>query len=259
MSDELANFFAKKAQKSKDRKKKINVGEIAECLERNAHNQENNEREEAEKQSEQPTPVADLNNDDSEWIENPDDDLTKLEELGIRGMDVSELTDEEEVEEEKVETEPKTWNFEQNNLKTPKESERAEEIAPQLKTKYVPPVNRFAGRRIVQPKIDLKSEEMFPSIEDAEKIEKELSKPEAKKNTDLQNDGWTVKGSETDKSNVYRPPQAKTIYRPGNVRESANAPQAKPTIYRPGNVRESAKAPSANKYVPPNKRAQNPW
>lgn len=97
-------------------------------------------------------------------------------------MDVSELTDEEEVEEEEVETPAKTWNFEQNGVKP--ESERAEEIAPQATKKYVPPVRVGFGRRIAQPKIDLKSEEMFPSIENAEKIEKELGKSEAKKNAE---------------------------------------------------------------------------
>lgn len=252
MSDDLADFFAKKAQKSKDKKKKMNVGDIAAKLERTARIQEQEEREDLERQQQEEANVAQP--EDSEWIEVVDDDLTnKLEEIGIRGMDVSELTDEEEEEEEKSEVEPaKTWNIESSEK--PKESERAENIAPAPKIKYVPPSTRTARRVGPTPHIDLKNEQMFPSIENAGKIEEEMSKAEEKKavKSTSQGGAWKVQGepekpareAEKPTPQVYRPPQRQTqAYVPPQNRET---------------TKTSAAVPS-NKYVVPNKRAQQPW
>ncbi|KAE9554478.1 hypothetical protein FO519_002289 [Halicephalobus sp. NKZ332] len=248
MSD-LSAFFAKKSQKSKDRKKKVNVGDIAKQLERTARIHERAEREEAERQLRDDHHVNNApKNEDSEWLEDADDDLTsKLEEIGIKGMDVSELTDEEEEEEEKGEVEPaKTWNFDQNGTAV-KESERAEDVAP-VKTKYVPPVNRFGGaRRGNQAPLDLKNEEMFPSIANADKIEKEMSRLEDKNVKSAAQGGWKTQGENNDAKQtqtapgVYRPPHRQTNYTnpPTQGRVTSNNPASS----------------TGNKYVIPTKRS----
>jgi len=245
--DDLSAFFAKKTQKSKDRKKKVNVGDIAKQLERTARIHERTEREEAERQLKEEHQVSHIPKaEDSEWLEDNDDDLTsKLEEIGIKGMDVSELTDEEEEEEEKSEVEPaKTWNFEQNGTTT-KEDDRAKDIAPVAKTKYVPPVSRRGGN---QPKIDINNEEMFPSIDKAAIIEKEIINAEDKNSKNSTRGPWQTQGGNNQPKPAQSTPGA---YRPPHRQQNYTGPPSTPQ----GRVTSNNSTPSSNKYVIPSKRA----
>lgn len=184
MPDELDTFFAKK-KKDKKKKNALHVGDIAEYLDQSNRHHELLEREENEymqRQNEKETKEGENGAEDSEWLEVADEDMTsRFAEIGVKDMDVSEITEDEEEEEanqvENVAT--KTWN-------TPAETpaETPQYTIPTTK-RYVPPVGRSNRRGGAE--FDLKNEEMFPSIENADKIEKvEKSKVDDRKTAKLE-------------------------------------------------------------------------
>jgi hypothetical protein len=247
MPDELENFFAKKKGKDKRKKNALHVGDIGEYLDQTNRNFELIEREENEylnRQNEKESKEGENREEDSEWLEAaPEEDMSsRFAEIGIKEMDASELTEDEEEQETKIENiATKTWK---NPVEAPAETTPQYTIT--TSKKYVPPVAR-SGRR-GGAEIDLKNEEMFPSIANAEKIEKvEKSKVEDRKTVKAnQQAGW--KTQETKTSNAYRPPQTRT----NNPITSSNNTAPKPS---PAPAAATTQPPvKTNKYVPPAKR-----
>jgi hypothetical protein len=240
MPDELDNFFAKKKNKDKKKKNALHVGDIAEYLDHTNRNHELIEHEEKDQRHIEKEPKDGENDgEDSEWLEAPEEDIsTKFAEIGIKDMDVSELTDDEEEQEAKVENiATKTWKN-PVEVTTPTETPQYTIATPK---KYVPPVAR-QGRRSGAA-FDLKNEEMFPSIANADKIEKvEKSKEDRKAVKANQQAGWKTQENKT--SNAYRPPQTRPNTNPVNA-STQHAPTVTP----------AAPAPiKTNKYIPPAKR-----
>lgn len=190
MADDLSQFFAKKAAKTKDKRKKVkvNLDEVGEVLERKSKRQEERDRlnEDAEKASQEEA-NTERRTEDSEWLEYKDSNREiSLEEIGIRDMNLTEQV-EEALEEEKATTNdtPKTWNTAE------KKEGNDELIVPQLqppKQKYVVRAKQQAALKKggVVPNLD--DHDMFPTFADAEKMEKNNKDAERKK----RNDGFTV-------------------------------------------------------------------
>lgn len=183
MADDLSAFFAKKAQKSKDKKKKaaVNLDEVAQQLERKAKIQEQGEFDEdgnpevmdGEFQKLGPKLTLEKKqqeNEDSEWIEYSDKPI--LKEINFR--EFVEQPDEEIEEEKKASNSEnvKTWNI----VKEPAAEEPV--FKPTTKAVYQAP-----GHARKPANLDLNNEEMFPSIGDADKIEEKLRTEEKKKAT----------------------------------------------------------------------------
>lgn len=239
MPDELDNFFAKKKNKDKKKKNALHVGEIAEYLDQTNRNIEVIEREEKEylqRHNEKELKDGENGEEESEWLEAPEEEIA-FAEIGIKEMDVSELTDDEEEQEAKVENvATKTWK---NPVEVKPEATPEYTIA--TTKKYVPPVGRTARR--TNAEFDLKNEEMFPSIANADKIEKvEKNKIEDRKTAKInQQAGW--KTQETKTTNAYRPPQTR----------STNNPIPPITSKTPATTPVAAPV-KTNRYVPPAKR-----
>uniref|UniRef100_A0A0N5A9T4 Protein CDV3 homolog n=1 Tax=Syphacia muris TaxID=451379 RepID=A0A0N5A9T4_9BILA len=167
MADDLSQFFAKKAAKTKDKRKKVkvNLDEVGEVLERKSKRQEERDRlnEDAEKASQEEA-NTERRTEDSEWLEYKDSNREiSLEEIGIRDM----------------------------NLTEQKKEGNDELIVPQLqppKQKYVVRAKQQAALKKggVVPNLD--DHDMFPTFADAEKMEKNNKDAERKK----RNDGFTV-------------------------------------------------------------------
>jgi hypothetical protein len=242
MPDELDNFFAKKKSKDKRKKNALHVGDIGEYLDQTNRNLELIEREEKEylQRHNDNAKEGENGEEDSEWLEAaPEENMsTRMAEIGIKEMDASELTEEEDEQEAKVENiAVKTWK---NPVETPAETTPRYTIA--TSRKYVPPVAR--SNRRAGADLDLKNEEMFPSIANADKIEKvEKTKVEDRKTVRAnQQAGWKVQ--ETKNPNAYRPPQTRTN---NPVISSVPKPSPPAAIPTPTPVK-------TNKYVPPAKR-----
>ncbi|KAI1713452.1 hypothetical protein DdX_08966 [Ditylenchus destructor] len=183
MADDLSAFFAKKAQKSKDKKKKavVNLDDVAQQLERKAKIQEQGEfdfdNEDSPKDGEfqklgakSTLEKRQQNDEDSEWIEYSEKPI--LKEINFR--DFVEQPD-EEIEEEKKDSNSdnvKTWNL----VKEPVAEEPI--VKPPVKSVYQAP-----GQARKAANLDLKNEEMFPSIGDADKIVEKIRTEEKKKAT----------------------------------------------------------------------------
>uniref|UniRef100_A0A914ZF03 Protein CDV3 homolog n=1 Tax=Panagrolaimus superbus TaxID=310955 RepID=A0A914ZF03_9BILA len=239
MPDELDTFFAKKKNKDKKKKNVLHVGDIAEYLDHTTRNLELLEREEKEQRhNEKEAKEGENGEEDSEWLEAPEEDIsTKFAEIGIKDMDVSELTEDEE------ECEVKAENIATKTWKNPAEAAPAETLQYTIQTskKYVPPVGRTSRR--VGAGFDLKNEEMFPSIANADKIEKvEKHKVEDRKTVKVnQQAGW--KTQENKAPNVYRPPQ--NLLNHPQISNASNVTAATAPVSAPVKT---------NKYVPPAKR-----
>uniref|UniRef100_A0AC34GNV6 Uncharacterized protein n=1 Tax=Panagrolaimus sp. ES5 TaxID=591445 RepID=A0AC34GNV6_9BILA len=240
MPDELDNFFAKKKNKDKKKKNVLHVGDIAEYLDHTNRNLELLEHEEKEQRhNEKEAKEGENKEEDSEWLEAPEEDIsTKFAEIGIKDMDASELTEDEEEHEAKVENSAtKTWK----NAAVAVDPSETPQYTITTSKKYVPPVGRTSRRAGAE--FDLKNEEMFPSIANADKIEKvEKSKEDRKTIKANQQAGW--KTQENKPSNIYRPPPN----RPNNNQQISNVSQTHTA---------TAPAPTpvkTNKYVPPAKR-----
>ncbi|CAG9533001.1 unnamed protein product [Cercopithifilaria johnstoni] len=200
MGDDLLQFFAKKSAKVKDKKKKVklSVDEVGQVLERKAKRQEERDREdEEERRAQDDAAFFDKRPEDSEWLEYKDTNKEiALEELGIRDMNLTEQA-EEALEDEKTATNeaPKTWSTAEK-----KESEETILPVPKKQTTGV-----WKPRCLMQniartgtvPNIN--DQDLFPTFEAAEKIEK-LKKDDEKKR---RNDGFTIVASDRDSSGAW--------------------------------------------------------
>jgi len=163
MSDDLTAFFAKKASKSKDRKKKgvINIEDVGQQLERKAKIQEEGDYqgdEQERKSSMETTSKSNLNAEDSEWIDF--NEKPSLEKFTFKEF---KEPNEDELEEEKrrMKEPNKTWN-----IVEPQKEISVENVV----TKPAKFVVRGQTRAEKVP--DLNNQEMFPSIADAGEVEK---------------------------------------------------------------------------------------
>uniref|UniRef100_A0A915PGH8 Uncharacterized protein n=1 Tax=Setaria digitata TaxID=48799 RepID=A0A915PGH8_9BILA len=223
MGDDLLQFFAKKSAKVKDKKKKVklSVDEVGQVLERKAKRQEERDREdeEEERRAQDDAAFFDKRPEDSEWLEYKDTNKEiALEELGIRDMNLTEQA-EEALEDEKAATNeaPKTWSTAEK-----KESEEVVLPVPKKQTTGV-----WKPRCLMQniaragavPNIN--DQEVFPTFEAAEKIEK-LKKDDEKKR---RNDGFTTVTFDRDSSSVWtsRGTSNNTWHRAGGGVSSTNA------------------------------------
>lgn len=179
MADDLAAFFAKK----KDKKKKgvVNLDEVGQHLERKVKILEQRETSADPDFESEFAPAMDLrpkesggalktqaggdNDEDSEWLEYSE--KPAIGEFKFKDFDDQ---DKQEIEEEKkgssAETN-RTWNIGAN-----KANDENVNVAPKppVKSVYQPPGQ---SRRAAAQQLDITNEMMFPSIGDAEKIEKE--------------------------------------------------------------------------------------
>ena len=180
MSDDLSAFFAKKAQKNKDKKKKkgvVSLEDVGQQLERKVKIQETREYENEDfidfsapkPQHESSVGVLRVqqNDDDSEWI-----DYSKPAVSEITYKDYIEQPDEEIEEESKGNNAEnlRTWNV------VEKKDNDENEVKVPVKSVYQPP-----GQARRQLKLDINSEEMFPSIGQAEQIAEKIKSEEKKK------------------------------------------------------------------------------
>ncbi|KAK6100750.1 Uncharacterized protein BM_BM9047 [Brugia malayi] len=200
MGDDLSQFFAKKSAKVKDKKKKVklSVDEVGQVLERKARRQEERDREdeEEERRAQDDASFFDKRPEDSEWLEYKDTNKEiALEELGIRDMNLTEQT-EEAMEDEKAATNeaPKTWSTAEK-----KESEEILSVPKKQTTAVWKPrcLMQNITRASAVPNIN--DQDLFPTFEAAEKIEK-LKKDDEKRR---RNDGFTTVSFDRDSSGPW--------------------------------------------------------
>ncbi|KAL4001679.1 hypothetical protein ACH3XW_0265 [Acanthocheilonema viteae] len=266
MDDDLLQFFAKKSAKVKDKKKKVklSVDEVGQVLERKAKRQEERDREdeEEERRAHDDAAFFDKRPEDSEWLEYKDTNKEiALEELGIRDMNLTEQT-EEALEDEKVATNeaPKTWSIAEK-----KESEEIILPVPKKQTTGV-----WKPRCLMQniaragavPNIN--DQDLFPTFEAAEKIEK-LKKDDEKKR---RNDGFTVVTSDRDSPGAWmsRGTSSNTWQRSGGGNSVSSSNADRTALFSAVRQVTSGGAPNPvppsqplqtknpNAYVPPSRR-----
>lgn len=274
MSDDLSAFFAKK----KDKKKKtaVKLDEVGDMLERKAKRQEEYDHEVVADKginftNTESKPSGNAG-EESEWIEYGDMnqgrlDGLKIKDLGAENEVVAEEPHESEEPKEQHES-TRTWG--QVEKKADADVETANDMAEYqqsiARAKFVPSAIR-ESRYQKAAQIDVSSSEMFPSLADASKIEKD------KKDDKPAGGGWIKTGSENKGVtvpisgrgwNAGGPPSAVAS---GRERDSALAAikalaaQSAPVAPRaaPAPVAEvsAPAAPSANAYVPPHLRNRN--
>lgn len=200
MGDDLSQFFAKK--KSKDKKKaRHNVEDVGHVLEREAKRQEERDREneEEDKRVHDDSNFLDKRSEDSEWLEYKDTNREIiLEELGLRDMNLNEQVEEALEEEKTTPAEaPKTWNMaaepveEQLPVPVSVQQPQQQKATPWRPKRMQAPIKTGAAPNI-------NDQEMFPSFEDAEKIEKQNKEHDKKK----KNDGFTEVTSDREASRM---------------------------------------------------------
>uniref|UniRef100_A0A914L4A6 Uncharacterized protein n=1 Tax=Meloidogyne incognita TaxID=6306 RepID=A0A914L4A6_MELIC len=165
--NELDSFFARKANKAK-KKGVIRLQEVAEKLERRARIQDELDENEAKNEAESTTTKISSNNndnEDSEWLDFDDKPILPPVIKEMADVDI-----ELEEGEKRSSVEPvKTWNLNVNEnvdvMPLPVTSK---------KEKYEPKAAARAQNK--QNPLDLKNEMLFPSLNDAPKIEQILKK-----------------------------------------------------------------------------------
>ncbi|KAI6215988.1 hypothetical protein M3Y94_00450000 [Aphelenchoides besseyi] len=181
MSDDLASFFAKKKNKA-SKKKAIRLDEVAHQLESNLKFQNENEDIVSQKSDRDQDPVAD---DDPEWLQFDSKPTIQTQAVGVGVFNYTEETMENEAEDEREErtTERvKTWA--KSNVVESKDDVPSTPATPTAPTANKPAAYRPPGargpvetmgtaRRQAVNKVDIKSEELFPSLGDADRIVKE--------------------------------------------------------------------------------------
>ncbi|EFO22356.1 hypothetical protein LOAG_06129 [Loa loa] len=267
MGDDLSQFFAKKSAKVKDKKKKVklSVDEVGQVLERKAKRQEERDREdeEEERRAQDDAAFFDKRPEDSEWLEYKDTNKEiALEELGIRDMNLTEQT-EEALEDEKTSTNeaPKTWS-------TAEKKESEEFILPVPK-KQAPGVWKprclMQNTARVSAVPNINDQDLFPTFEAAEKIEK-LKKDDEKKR---RNDGFTIVASDRDSSGAWtnRGASSNSWHRAGGSGSGVSSSNADRTALlstvrqvtssgapNPVPPSQSFQTKNPNAYVPPSRR-----
>jgi ABC-type Zn2+ transport system substrate-binding protein/surface adhesin len=163
MNEDLAAFFAKKANKNKDRKKKgvINIEDVGQQLERKAKIQEEGDYQGEEQERKSSLETISKNNpnvEDSEWIDF--NEKPSLEKFTFKEF---KEPNEDELEEEKrrLKEPNKTWNTMESQKEVSVESVVTEP------TRYVPKFQRKSEKVV-----DINNPDMFPSIADASEVEK---------------------------------------------------------------------------------------
>ncbi|VDM70478.1 unnamed protein product, partial [Strongylus vulgaris] len=199
MSDDLSAFFAKK----KDKKKKnvVKMEDVGHILELKVKRQEESDQLQADadaravEEGEYQVRTRGNNNtggnqssEESEWIDYTDTNQGRLEGLKIKdmGADSGDVAEEEQIDDEdqKAHTESvRTWG--QIEKKEEEEDHQNDDHFANLKQKtaYVIPSQRHSGMRGGGQKVDISNNEMFPSLADASKIEKD-------KKEDAKSGGW---------------------------------------------------------------------
>lgn len=175
MGDDLSAFFAKKAQKSKEKKKKgiIKIDDVGNQLERKVRKQEQEDLEEQEREQ---LELADdrflrsQENEDSEWLEFTDT-KNRLADVRVRDMDYTEQTEEEIAEEKAASEHIKTWKIESKDDKDGNDENLIKPVVQKQPAVYRPPTLRTVQKKA---QLDLTNDEMFPSLANADKIAKEL-------------------------------------------------------------------------------------
>ncbi|KAE9548078.1 hypothetical protein FO519_008712 [Halicephalobus sp. NKZ332] len=167
----LDNFFAKKASKSK--KNALSVGFLEKRLNHAMESQAVNKQEQGPNSDPNYVLFSEGDVPDSEWIDPDENASMNLAEIGIKDMAISGDSDKERSDDESdtLNEAPKTWKTELEN----KENDEEYPLPlpkPIVRAKYVPPT--AARLRTQNVQLDLKNEEMFPSLDMAEQKEKEI-------------------------------------------------------------------------------------
>ncbi|KHN83093.1 hypothetical protein Tcan_10689 [Toxocara canis] len=261
MADDLSQFFAKKAAKSKDKKKKVKVSvdDVGQVLERKAKRQEERDREndEEEKRAQEEAIFFEKRTEDSEWLEFKDTNREiSLEELGIRDMNLTEQAEEALDEEKTTPTEaPKTWNTATTEVKEP------EEVIAPPKPAIWRPRHQLAAQNALRGGAapNIADQEMFPTFADAEKIEK-LKKDDEKKR---KNDGFTTVTSARDTQSAWTQRTPASINAWQRVGAPTSAASDRAALFsavtsggapNPVPPSQSTPAKNPNAYVPPSRR-----
>ncbi|KAK0418112.1 hypothetical protein QR680_013375 [Steinernema hermaphroditum] len=261
MSDDLSNFFAKKAAKKEKKKKAalVKIEDVGTALERRSHRREQVPavRDEAPSNNGETEPQPRKpEGEESEWLDFSDSKM-RLAEVGLKDMNLTEQVEEQRKEEEKEKAAAaaetfKTWNVDGSKKKKGEDDdeEEAPEPAPAqpaepVKRAYRPP---GFGTRMApvshRTNIDLNSQEMFPTFAAAEEIEKQ-------KNVALKREekgAWSTTTSS----------RTQTAHRP----TAEAAPMITRNTFRVlDNQREvpapsAAQGPKKGSYVPPHLRKQ---
>jgi len=257
MSDDLSNFFAKKAAK-KEKKKKggiVKIEDVGTALERRTQHKEedlaNRENAQADAGDDEVTQRK-PDGEESEWLDFAESKM-RLAEVGLKDMNLTQQVEEQLKEEgEKkaaANAEPvKTWNMERSNSKDEEEPPAEPVPAPVAPTearKYRPPGSGLG--RMGKGKganLDLANQDMFPSFAAAEKMEKETALKKEEK-VPATKSAWSV-------STRSQPFQRTTEVAPTSTRNAFNAlhshsENSAPTVAAP---------PKKGSYVPPHLRKQ---
>ncbi|VDL75364.1 unnamed protein product [Nippostrongylus brasiliensis] len=194
MSDDLSAFFAKK----KDKKKKnvVKMEDVGHILELKVKRQEENDLLQLDIDSRnvddgefQVRPRGNgagggqTSGEESEWIDYTDTNQGRLEGLKIKdmGAESGDVAEEEHADDEdqKVHSESvRTWG----QVEKVEEDHQNDDHFATFKTKstyVIPAARQTGGMRQSAQKVDISNSEMFPSLADAVKIEKD-KKEEAK-------------------------------------------------------------------------------
>ncbi|KAI6189011.1 hypothetical protein M3Y98_00416000 [Aphelenchoides besseyi] len=183
MSDDLASFFAKKKNKA-SKKKAIRLDEVISKYTTGELMTFQNENEDivSQKSDRDQDPVAD---DDPEWLQFDSKPAIQTQAVGVGVFNYTEETMENETEDEREERtieRAKTWA--KSNVVETKDDAPNTPATPTVQTTNKPEAYRPPGaraptetmgtaRRQAVNKVDIKSEELFPSLGDADRIVKE--------------------------------------------------------------------------------------
>lgn len=255
MGDDLSQFFAKKSAKAKEKRKKVRVSvdEVGQVLDRKARLQEERDREndEEERRAQDDAAFLEKRTEDSEWLEYTETNKELLlEELGIRDMNLTEQNEEALADERSSSVEmPKTWC-------TPELKETDDmPVLPQKPALYRP---RHLAHAPLKGDIvpNINDQEMFPTFEAAEKMEKMMKRNDDKKRkndslTSVTSDrdsshdgGWQVVGGGSDPSTADRASIISAVKQVTSRGSSAPNPP----------MQKLLPSKSGNAYVPPSRR-----
>ncbi|KIH58411.1 hypothetical protein ANCDUO_11381 [Ancylostoma duodenale] len=281
MSDDLSAFFAKK----KDKKKKnvVKMEDVGHILELKVKRQEESDQLQADADARAAeegefqvrargngTAAGTQSGEESEWIDYTDTNQGRLEGLKIKdmGADSGDIAEEEHIDDEdqKAHTESvRTWG--QIEKKEEEDHQNDDHFANlKQKTAYVIPAQRQSGMRGTGQKVDISNNEMFPSLADASKIEKD-------KKEDAKSGGWVKSssgGSGINPASENRPistanrwnmsagpPPSSAARERDNAIKAVAAHSAQNPTPAPIVREKESEAPKPAKYVPPSLRNRN--
>jgi len=262
MSDDLSEFFAKKKEKAKEKKKKgVNIEEVGQQLERKAKRQEARDREDEEeekRQQDEENFLKQRSAEDSEWLDySAEGREMRLTDLGIRDMNITEQGEDPGEEEKIVSFEPtKSWNIQSDGNKDP-ENNKTEEtpIMSKKPAVYVPPSLKYHNRGSPASNItlDINNQEAFPSFAAAEEMEKHQRDAEKNKKTRKANEpgGESIVESAWNKTPQQNRAERQEAMNAVRDMTSRASPTLTPTVASTQSI-----APKPGVYVPPSRRGQ---